>query len=396
MNGDPRYAEALRAGLVDVLRSQGALSSDRVAAAFRVVPRHVFVPDVPIEVAYADDVVLMKRDDAGVAISSVSQPAIVAVMLEQAGIEPGHRVLEIGSGGYNAALLSELAGEDGEVTTIDIDPEVTERASATLRAAGYKAVRVVQTDGVEGWDAGAPYDRIVVTVTAGEIAPAWMDQLAPGGRIVVPLRIRGQTRSLALDLQSDGSLRSRSSVNCGFVSMQGAGADPGRVVPVVDGEVVLRMDSDQTIGKPSLDGPAVVRWTRVLLGREEPFCQLDLWLASVFEQYCVMSTSRAAVKKRLVRPALRWGGAAVVRGETIAYLASQAGPKRNLVELGVRAHGPAAVLLAEEVAEQIRTWDAVQRGRPDPVFLIHPAGTTDLPDGPHFRTRNCVVTPRWD
>jgi protein-L-isoaspartate(D-aspartate) O-methyltransferase len=197
MNGDPRYAEALRAGLVDVLRSQGALSSDRVADAFRVVPRHVFVPDVPIEVAYADDVVLMKRDDEGVAISSVSQPAIVAVMLEQAGIEPGHRVLEIGSGGYNAALLSELAGESGEVTTIDIDPEVTERASVTLRAAGYDKVRVARTDGVEGWDAGAPYDRIVVTVTAGDIAPAWIDQLAPGGRIVVPLRIRGQTRSLA-------------------------------------------------------------------------------------------------------------------------------------------------------------------------------------------------------
>jgi protein-L-isoaspartate(D-aspartate) O-methyltransferase len=396
VGNDSEYAGALRAGLVAVLREQGALSGDLVAAAFGTVPRHVFVPDVPVETAYADDVVLMKQNAAGVAISSVSQPSIVALMLQQAEVEPGHRVLEIGSGGYNAALLWELVKPGGEVTTIDIDPDVTERASATLTAAGYEQVKVVRTDGITGWKPNAPYDRIVVTVTAGDIAPAWVEQLAVGGRIVVPLRVRGQTRSLALDLQPDGSLRSQSSVICGFVSMQGAGAGHERVVQVVGEDVVLRMDADQEIDRPTLDGPGFVRWTRVLMDREEPFCQLDLWLASVFAEYCVMSASSAAVKKRLVRPALRWGGAAVVRDGTIAYVTAQAGPKRNLLELGIRAHGPAAVLLAEEVAEQVRVWDAVRRGKPDPVIFVHPAGTTDLPPGPHFRTRNCVVTPIWN
>jgi protein-L-isoaspartate(D-aspartate) O-methyltransferase len=395
VGNDSEYAGALRAGLVVSLTQQGALSDERVAAAFGAVPRHVFVPDVSVETAYADDVVLMKQNAAGVPISSVSQPSIVALMLQQAGIEPGHRVLEIGSGGYNAALLWELAKPDGEVTTIDIDPDVTERARATLTTAGYDAVKVARTDGIEGWPARAPYDRIVVTVTANDLTPAWLEQLAQDGRIVVPLRVRGQTRSLALDLQADGSLRSRSSVMCGFVEMQGAGAGHERVVQVAGEDVGLRIDADQQIDQPTLDGAGIVRWTRVLMDREEPFCQLDLWLASVFEQYCVMLASRAAVKKRLVRPALRWGGAAVVRDGTLAYLTSQPGPKRSLIELGVRAHGPAAVPLAEEVADQVRTWDATRRGKPDPVFLVHPADTTDLPPGPHFRTRNSVVTPIW-
>ncbi|GAB2610562.1 methyltransferase, FxLD system [Kribbella endophytica] len=395
VGNDSEYAGALRAGLVVGLRQQGALSDERVAAAFEAVPRHVFVPDVPVETAYADDVVLMKQNAAGVAISSVSQPSIVALMLQQAGIEPGHRVLEIGSGGYNAALLWELAKPDGEVTTIDIDPDVTARASATLQAAGYEHVKVARTDGIEGWKPRAPYDRIVVTVTANDLTPAWLEQLAPTGRIVVPLRIRGQTRSLALDLQPDGSLKSRSSVICGFVEMQGAGAGHERAVQVAGEDVFLRIDADQEIEQPALDGAGFAQWTRVLIDREEPYCQLDLWLASVFEEYCVMHASRAAVKKRLVRPALRWGGSAVVRDGTLAYLTSQPGPKRNLLEIGVRAHGPAAVLLAAEVAEQVRVWDAVRRGKPDPVFLVHPAGTTDLPPGPHFRTRNTVVTPIW-
>ncbi|GAA1522888.1 methyltransferase, FxLD system [Kribbella lupini] len=395
VGNDSEYAGALRAGLVVRLREQGALSDDRVAAAFEHVPRHVFVPDVSVETAYADDVVLMKQNDAGVAISSVSQPSIVALMLQQAGIEPGHKVLEIGSGGYNAALLWELAEPGGEVTTIDIDPDVTARASATLQAAGYDEVKVATTDGIEGWKPGAPYDRIIVTVTANDLTPAWLEQLATDGRIVVPLRVRGQTRSLALDLQADGSLRSRSSVICGFVELQGAGAAHERVVRVAGEDVVLRIDADQAIDQPALDGAGFVRWTRVLMDREEPYCQLDLWLASVFEEYCVLRASRAAVRKRLVRPALRWGGAAVVREGTLAYLTAQPGPKRNLMEIGVRAHGPAAVLLAEEVAEQVRVWDAVRRGKPDPVFLVHPAGTTDLPAGPHFRTKNSVVTLIW-
>ncbi|WP_405059824.1 methyltransferase, FxLD system [Kribbella sp. NBC_01505] len=227
---DPARAVAARAKLTRHLIAEGAIRDERVAAAFQRVPRHLFVPRVPLRVAYADDVVLMKRDAEGMVISSVSQPSIIAVMLEQAAIRPGDHVLEIGSGGYNAALLRELTGPAGRVTTADIDPDVVGRAREGLTCAGYDDVRVLQADGEFGVPGDAPYDRIVVTVTAWDIPPAWVDQLRPGGRIVVPLRLGGQTRSIAFE-EVEGHLESSSAVMCGFVNMQGAGAHPDDDVP---------------------------------------------------------------------------------------------------------------------------------------------------------------------
>ncbi|MFF1820007.1 methyltransferase domain-containing protein [Kribbella sp. NPDC058245] len=224
---DPARAVSLRARLTRRLVAEGTIRSERVAAAFQAVPRHLFVPRVPLRVAYADDVVPMKRDADGMVISSVSQPSIVAVMLEQAAIRPDDHVLEIGSGGYNAALLRELAGR---VTTVDIDPDVVGRAHAGLRRAGYDDVRVVQADGEFGVPDDAPYDRIVVTVSAWDVPTAWVDQLTPGGRIVVPLRLGEQTRSVAFE-EVAGHLESLSAVRCGFVNMQGVGAHPEDDVP---------------------------------------------------------------------------------------------------------------------------------------------------------------------
>ena len=101
----------LRERLVTELRAADALHDDRVAAALADVPRHKFLPGIDPSRAYADDAVVTKVDADGRPISSSSQPAIMALMLEQLGVEPGHRVLEIGAGtGYNAALLAHLAG----------------------------------------------------------------------------------------------------------------------------------------------------------------------------------------------------------------------------------------------------------------------------------------------
>ncbi|GGJ90308.1 hypothetical protein GCM10010123_20140 [Pilimelia anulata] len=171
--------DELHAALVDELRRIGAVRSEPVAAAFVAVPRHLFVPDTTPARAYADDVVRTKTDSDGRTVSSVSQPSIVAMMLEQADLQPGMRVLEIGSGGYNAALIAELVGEDGEVTSVDIDPEVTERARACLAAAGYSRVNVQCVDGAHGAAAFAPFDRIIVTVEAADIPPAWIDTSSP-------------------------------------------------------------------------------------------------------------------------------------------------------------------------------------------------------------------------
>src|SRR5690349_18166020 len=121
---DSARADALRHALAEELLSAGSIRSPEVEAAFRAMPRHLFAPDVSLEQAYANDVVRTKSDVHGVTISSISAPWLQAVMLEQARIRPGMRCLEIGSGGYNAALMAELVGPDGEVTTVDIDPDV--------------------------------------------------------------------------------------------------------------------------------------------------------------------------------------------------------------------------------------------------------------------------------
>ena len=122
-----------------------------MAAAFAAVPRHLFTPGESLKVAYAVDLApIVKCGDNGLTISSVSAPHLQATMLEAADIKPGMRVCEVGSGGYNAALLAELVGDGGHVTTVDIDPEIVKRARTFLNEAGYDRVNVMLADAEEG------------------------------------------------------------------------------------------------------------------------------------------------------------------------------------------------------------------------------------------------------
>src|SRR5580693_5696557 len=114
------------------------IRDERIAAALRDVPRHLFLPHLPPEEAYLDDAIVTKRDADGQAISSSSQPAIMAIMLDQLDLSPGQRVLEIGAGtGYNAALMSHIVGPSGTVVSVDIDSDVAGQARDHLASAGY-------------------------------------------------------------------------------------------------------------------------------------------------------------------------------------------------------------------------------------------------------------------
>jgi protein-L-isoaspartate(D-aspartate) O-methyltransferase len=151
----------------------------RVLAAMRKVPRHVFVDPSERDQAYDD------RPLPIAGSQTISQPYIVALMTELLGLSPGARVLEIGTGsGYQSAVLGELASE---VYSIEILPDLARSASDTLKRLGYNNVTVREGDGYRGWPEHAPFDGIIVTAAPERIPEPLIEQLAPGGRMVIPV-----------------------------------------------------------------------------------------------------------------------------------------------------------------------------------------------------------------
>ena len=167
--------------LVRRLIEQG-IRDPRVLAAFARVPRRFFVPeegqpyaegDHPLEIGYGQ---------------TISQPYIVAAMTEALQLEGRERVLEVGTGsGYQTAILCELLPLASTVRTIEIVPELAGRAERTLRELGYENVEVRVGDGARGWPEAAPYDAIVVAAAPEEVPAPLLQQLAPGGRLVIPV-----------------------------------------------------------------------------------------------------------------------------------------------------------------------------------------------------------------
>lgn len=285
----------LNQALVDELKKIGWIETPRVEAAFRAVLRHQFLPGAPVEKVYSNQVVLTKQAEDGQWISSSSQPSIMAVMLEQLGLEPGHRVLEIGAGtGYNAALMAHIVGEAGQVVTIDIDEDIVEAAREHLTMAGFEQVQVVCADGGYGYADAAPFDRIILTAGALEITPAWWDQLKPDGRLVLPLMLKGSMKSIAFEKVRD-HLASISVKDCAFMLLRGEfalipwkevqiGPDPNLYVET-ESELLISTDTayDLLTGE-SKDWPVNVEvttwdvlngnlWTWLAL-HEPPMCKL--------------------------------------------------------------------------------------------------------------------------
>lgn len=384
--------ETLRAAMVarikECQRKLEAPLPPAVERALSVVPRHLFTPGAELEAAYGDGSVITKTDERGVNLSAVSAPSTIAGMLGQLGVEPGHRVLEIGSGGYNAALLAELVGPEGEVTTMDIDAEVVDRARYCLDQAGYGRVRTVCGDGAFGVPDFAAYDRLIVTVGAEDIPAAWIDQLVPTGRMVVPLRTRALMRSWALDRDGD-RLISRSHMMCGFVPMQGAGRHQRHRIDLQGAAVTLWGDegpgADAAVVEKALSSPRAQAWSGVTRKRGEPFGDLDLWLATTLEGACVLTATQDAVNQDLIAPSWRLGTPALVEGASLAYRAKQrpVGDDGDTFEFGAFAHGPDAQRLADRLTERFRVWDNHVRGRLQPQMVVYPVGTdaVDLPDG---------------
>lgn len=200
------------------------IEDPRVRDAFLAVPRERFLPGLPLEQVYADDAIVTKRDEQGTPISSSSQPKIMALMLERLALGPGLRVLEVGAGtGYNAALLKTLVGPEGRVVSVDVDPELVASAARALDGSG---VEVVEGDGRAGWPAAAPFDRILLSVSADAVTRAWRDQLVEGGLLELPLAVRRGEQVVATFRREGDRLAWVTAVPGGFMPLRGTRPAP--------------------------------------------------------------------------------------------------------------------------------------------------------------------------
>ena len=319
--------------LAGLLYGTGALRDPAWRAAFTAVERHRFVPDrawtttdgrnrLDIDraadpagwwaAAYADAAIVTQVDDGvpdgpGTATSSLSQPTVVAWMLEALDVAPGQRVLEIGTGpGWNAGLLAARAGDE-RVTTVEVDAGLAETARANLRAAG-RSPEVVTGDGEEGHPPGAPYDRVIATCGAARVPYAWVAQTRPGGRIVLPWTPApwGGTL-LTLTAGEDGTASGRCGTPLGFMPLRGQRRhtgpppDAGRAAERTRSTSVdprnldflftlaLRLD-DARFGYRAEDvwvGDDA-SWARVADGRVELGGPEDLWarVEALHEEWC--------------------------------------------------------------------------------------------------------------
>ena len=217
----PQDTQVLRNRMVETIEAYVPLTPSwvigggfdpAVLEAMRRAPRHAFVPAEVRDEAYRDQPVPIGFGQ------TISQPFIVALMTDLLEVDRRDTVLEIGTGsGYQAAILAQVAGE---VHSIEIVPALGERAADTLRALGYANVETRVGDGYYGWPEHAPFDGIVVTAAASHIPPPLVEQLAPGGRMVIPIGAAFATQQLMLvEKRLDGTLTTRQLLPVRFVPL---------------------------------------------------------------------------------------------------------------------------------------------------------------------------------
>lgn len=213
----PLYA-SLRQRMVDDHIATRDIDNHAVLDAMRAVPRHAFVPEDVRELSYADHPLPIGYGQ------TISQPYIVALMTQSLDPYSGQKVLEIGTGsGYQAAILAKLGLE---VYTVEIIPELAERAARTLEANGFSNVHKLNADGYFGWEEYAPFDAILVTAAPDHLPQPLVGQLAEGGRLVIPIGPVGFVQTLWLFEKVAGELEATNLGGVTFVPLTGEHSSP--------------------------------------------------------------------------------------------------------------------------------------------------------------------------
>ncbi|MFD3842470.1 methyltransferase, FxLD system [Streptomyces sp. NPDC058642] len=394
VDGEPPQAARLRHEMTaQIFRRRYRLSAP-VREALRSVPRHRYAPEVCLEAAYDDDLaVVTLRNQEGRALSSVSAAWLQGIMIDGLRPQPGMTLLEVGSGGFNAELLAHVVGPRGHVVTVDLDPYVVHRTRQLTAEAGSGRVTALLGDGALGAPDHVPasgFDGMVITYNVWDLAPAWREQLAEGGYLVVPLEMHGYTRAIALHKR--GSVLEAGPGDwtyCGFIRDRGSAARTTTVD--LPGALQLRFADGIPANTAGLDqavqGPRHELATGVHVAGGESFETLQLLLATTLDGFCRLAVNRerdgglASVSRGADADAL-------VREGSLAYLSHvlvQDGdtPADRRSEFIVHAFGPAGERLAQRMAARVRDWDSTVRSTGYPHLTVHPAGTADqdLPAG---------------
>jgi protein-L-isoaspartate(D-aspartate) O-methyltransferase len=242
---------------------------------------------------------------------------------------------------------------------------------------------VVCDDGARGHPARAPYDRIIATVGVWDLAPAWLDQVAPGGRIVVPLDLHGAQVSVAFE-RADGGWVSQSLVPCGFMRLRGEMAGPGQILSLArsPGMLVLLVPDDRQVDaeavRAALDGPAAQSATGVRLRADESGA-LGTWLAVVEPRSCGLSADGGpspALAEALMQAGAFRATPGIVDPGGIALLGRRPA-EEPLFEVYASGYGPDGERLAADLAARVRDWESA--GRPGPARLGITAYPLDTP-----------------
>ncbi|MFK0159707.1 methyltransferase, FxLD system [Streptomyces sp. NPDC090493] len=384
--------DQLRETLAQRLVDSGHLRSQAAIGAFRTTDRHAFLPGVDLESAYKEDAVPIKHDEHGEMISCISAPSIVATQLEQLGAQPGHKVLEAGAAtGYNAALLGKIVSPGGQVWTLDVDQDLVAGANKNLDEVGVDNATAVMADGAAGLPEHAPYDRIIFTVGAGDVPVKILDQLAPNGRLVLPMRIRGSvSRSFAFERDGD-TWKTVSCEMATFVPLRkGVCDDVYTLLPMAgEGNVRLETFSEQDVDRDALrsvlDQQQTKLYTGVKFRQGSAWEWLYLYLAAVLPN----GLSRLPGQRPGFTPHFGWGSMAALDGGSLAYLTIREGEdeKGRYWEVGVIGHGQGGADLADRVVSEIRAWDATGgNDAPEPGFRMAVADSRDqlTADDPRF------------
>lgn len=203
--------KGMRRALVKTIQKKG-ISDERVLRAMNTIPRHIFLDDAFLEHAYQDKAFQIGEGQ------TISQPFTVAFQSQLLNVQPGEKVLEIGTGsGYQCCILLELGAQ---VYTIEYNWTLYQRAKKTIQKLGYKA-HIFHGDGSKGLPQYAPFDGIIVTAGAPTVPLALIEQLKPGGRLVIPVGDRQSQRMLLVQREADGNITKKEFENFSFVPLLG-------------------------------------------------------------------------------------------------------------------------------------------------------------------------------